>query len=192
MKLIVGLGNPGKTYHDTRHNVGFAAIDTLAEKLDISVTKARFQGLFGQGRYAGEAVILLKPVTYMNLSGQSVAELMKFYKIEPTDVLVLHDDVDIPAGTIRLRAKGGPGTHNGMKSVVKSLGIEAFHRIKIGVGQAPPQWDLADFVLSKLTEDDRKDVDDAVKQAVDASLCWLKDGIDVAMNRYNVRTQKER
>ena len=188
MLAIVGLGNPGEKYEHTRHNVGYDVISIIAAKLDTPIKKLKFQGTIGETIYKGEKLVLIKPQTYMNLSGLTVQEAMSWYKLEPKDVLILVDDIDLPFGQVRLRAKGGPGTHNGLRHIVQCTGSGDFPRVRVGMGAPPPAWDLADWVLSKFqTEEERKIAYDAYLTAADAALCWAEHGIDVAMNRFNKR-----
>ena len=188
MLAIVGLGNPGEKYEHTRHNVGYDVISIIAAKLDTPIKKLKFQGTIGETIYKGEKLVLIKPQTYMNLSGLTVQEAMSWYKLEPKDVLILVDDIDLPFGQVRLRAKGGPGTHNGLRHIVQCTGSGDFPRVRVGMGAPPPAWDLADWVLSKSqTEEERKIAYDAYLTAADAALCWAENGIDVAMNRFNKR-----
>ena len=188
MLAIVGLGNPGEKYEHTRHNVGYDVISIIAAKLDTPIKKLKFQGTIGETIYKGEKLVLIKPQTYMNLSGLTVQEAMSWYKLEPKDVLILVDDIDLPFGQVRVRAKGGPGTHNGLRHIVQCTGSGDFPRVRVGMGAPPPEWDLADWVLSKFqTEEERKIAYDAYLTAADAALCWAEHGIDVAMNRFNIR-----
>ena len=188
MLAIVGLGNPGEKYEHTRHNVGYDVISIIAAKLDTPIKKLKFQGTIGETIYKGQKLVLIKPQTYMNLSGLTVQEAMSWYKLEPEDVLILVDDIDLPFGQVRVRAKGGPGTHNGLRHIVQCTGSGNFPRVRVGMGAPPPEWDLADWVLSKFqTEEERKIAYDAYLTAADAALCWAENGIDVAMNRFNKR-----
>ena len=188
MLAIVGLGNPGEKYEHTRHNVGYDVISIIAAKLDTPIKKLKFQGTIGETIYKGEKLVLIKPQTYMNLSGLTVQEAMSWYKLEPKDVLILVDDIDLPFGQVRVRAKGGPGTHNGLRHIVQCTGSGDFPRVRVGMGAPPPEWDLADWVLSKFqTEEERKIAFDAYMTAADAALCWAEHGIDAAMNRFNKR-----
>lgn len=188
MLAIVGLGNPGEKYEHTRHNVGYDVISIIAAKLDTPIKKLKFQGTIGETIYKGQKLVLIKPQTYMNLSGLTVQEAMSWYKLEPKDVLILVDDIDLPFGQVRVRAKGGPGTHNGLRHIVQCTGSGDFPRVRVGMGAPPPEWDLADWVLSKFqTEEERKIAYDAYLTAADAALCWAEHGIDVAMNRFNKR-----
>ena len=186
MYIIAGLGNPGLRYANTRHNVGFMTIDALAEKWSVPVDRSEHQGLTGTARRGSEKVMLVKPQTYMNESGRCVGELVRFYKIDLDHLIVVYDDIDLDPGHLRIRKKGGAGTHNGMKSVVASLGGGDFPRIRIGVGAQPPQWDLADYVLENLSGDAEKTIKAAVEQAAKAAEMIVKDGVDLTMNRMNV------
>lgn len=185
MYLIVGLGNPGKRYEKTRHNVGFSAIDKIAERLDIDVSKLKFKGQFGQGTYKGEKVILLKPQTYMNNSGESVQAFYKYYNIENDRLIVLVDDIDIDFGTVRIKKKGSAGTHNGMKSIIQMLGHGDFSRIKIAVGKKPSYMDLANFVLGRFTSDETEIIEKEIDLAADSVLDIIEAGLDYAMNHTN-------
>lgn len=186
MHIIIGLGNPGKEYHRTRHNVGFDVIDVLSEKLGIALTKIAMHGLIGEGFVGGEKVILVKPQTYMNLSGQCVTELINWYKAPMENVMVIYDDIDLPLGKLRLRASGSAGTHNGMRSVIGLLGRQDFPRLRVGVGKKPEGWELADWVLSHYqTEEDRKTQFDAFLLAADTVIDWVKNGWDSAMRTAN-------
>lgn len=188
MLAIVGLGNPGEKYEHTRHNVGYDVISIIAAKLDTPIKKLKFQGTVGETVYKGEKLVLIKPQTYMNLSGLTVQEALNWYKMEPKDMLLLVDDIDLPFGQVRVRAKGGPGTHNGLRHIVQCTGSGDFPRVRVGMGAPPPAWDLADWVLSKFqTEEERKIAFDAYMTAADAALCWAEYGIDAAMNRFNKR-----
>lgn len=185
MYIIVGLGNPGKRYEDTRHNIGFKTIDALADKLNIKVNKIKFKGLVGEGRIAGEKVILLKPHTFMNNSGESVVEILNFYKLKPENLLVVVDDIDIEFAQLKIKKNGSAGTHNGLKSIVNLIGSKNFARFKIGVGKKHPNEDLASFVLSNFPSRDKKHIEDAVDACSESIIKTVTDGIDVAMNSYN-------
>lgn len=186
MFLIVGLGNPGREYHRTRHNVGFDVIDVLSEKLGIALTKSAMHGLIGEGFVGGEKVVLVKPQTYMNLSGQCVTELVSWYKIDMDRLLIVYDDIDLPLGKLRLRKSGSAGTHNGMRSIIGLLGRDDFPRLRVGVGKKPEGWDLADWVLSHYqTEEDRKTQFDAFLRAADTVEDLIKNGMDSAMRTAN-------
>ena len=186
MYLIVGLGNPTKEYEKTRHNMGFDCIDLLADKLGIKVNKSRFSALVGTGSVNGEKVMLAKPQTFMNLSGNAVRPLARFYRIDPKDkLIVIYDDSDLDVGRIRIRKQGSPGSHNGMKHITSALGTGDFCRVRIGIGKRPEYMDMADFVLSRFNKEDREKVEEAQKEACEAVIDIIKDGVDRAMNRYN-------
>lgn len=188
MRLIVGLGNPGEKYSHTRHNVGFDVIDILSQKLDIPVKKLKCRATIGEGMLGDEKIVLIKPQTFMNLSGLTVSDALSWYKAEPKDMLLIVDDIDLPLGQVRIRAKGGPGTHNGLRHIVQCTGTGDFPRVRVGVGAPPPEWDLADWVLSKYADEaSRKTAFDAYMLAAEAALCWAEHGIDLAMNRHNKR-----
>ena len=184
--LIVGLGNPGEKYERTRHNVGFLVVDTLAEELDIPVQKLKHRALTNTARVGGRKALLMKPVTFMNLSGEAVRPAADFYHVPPERVLVISDDTALPLGKLRLRKGGSAGGHNGLKSIIQHLGTDQFPRIRLGVGEKPhPDYDMADWVLGKFQGEDQKIMDEAVKRAADAVECLLKEGTDRAMNRFN-------
>jgi len=185
MYLIAGLGNPGKEYEKTRHNAGFGAIDALAEKLGISVEEKKYKGLFGKGRIGAEPVILLKPQTYMNLSGESVREAADFYKIDPEHMIVIYDDIDLEVGRLRLRAKGSAGGHNGIKNIIAHMGTQEFPRVRIGVGAKPDRMDLADYVLGRFSQVEQSQMEDGYKEAAEAAAAIVEEGIEAAMNRFN-------
>lgn len=183
--LIVGLGNPGREYEKTRHNTGFRALDILADKLRCKVDKGKFQGLYGTCEYAGKRLILLKPQTFMNLSGRSVLQLSAFYRIPPQRIIVLFDDISLVPGNLRIRAEGSAGGHNGIKSVIAELGSQDFPRVKIGVGAKPhPEYDLADWVLSSFSAQEEKLLAPALERAADAALAIVEYGVSEASNRY--------
>ena len=187
--LIVGLGNPGKDYAHTRHNVGFRALDILADKLSCKVDKGKFQGLYGQATYGGRKLFLLKPQTYMNLSGRSVLQLSAYFNIPPQRIIVLFDDISLEPGRLRVRADGSAGGHNGIKSIIAELGSQDFPRVKIGVGgKAHPDQDLADHVLSGFTALEEKTLVSALDRAAEAALCVIDKGVPEAANRYNGST----
>lgn len=183
MYLIVGLGNPGKQYEGTRHNVGFDAIDYLADKYNIDINRVKFKGICGEGIINGNKVILLKPTTYMNLSGESIREFINFYKLDNEKIVVLYDDISMPVGKIRIRPKGSAGGHNGVKSIIQNLGSEIFPRIKIGVGQ--PEYDLVSHVLGKFEASDREILSKVLPVVAEAVDCIIKDDIKEAMNKFN-------
>lgn len=184
--LIVGLGNPGKEYAHTRHNCGFRAVDLIAEKLGCKIDKGKFQGLYGQAMIDGKKLFLLKPQTYMNLSGRSVLQLSAYYSIPPQRIIVLFDDISLEPGRIRIRAEGSAGGHNGIKSIINELGSQEFPRVKIGVGAKPhPEADLADWVLSGFSAAEEKDLLCALDNACNAALCIMQKSVPEAANRYN-------
>lgn len=188
MRAIVGLGNPGEKYDHTRHNAGFDVLSILAAKLNTPIKKLKFQGVIGETLLGGEKLVLIKPQTFMNLSGYTVSDALNWYKMKPEDMLLIVDDIDLPFGQVRIRPKGGPGTHNGLRHIVQCTATEDFPRVRVGMGSPPPQWNLADWVLAKFqTEEERKIAFDAYMLAADAALCWAEHGIDTAMNRYNKR-----
>ncbi len=190
MKLMVGLGNPGKEYAGTRHNVGFEAVTLLAERHRITVSKRNFSSVYGEGVIEGERVLLARPMTFMNLSGEAVSALMRFYKIELPELIVIVDDVALPVGQIRLRLKGSSGGQNGLKSIIQHLKTEEFARIRIGVGAARPGG-LVNHVLSKFSKDDAPLVQEALERTGDAVETALKSGFEMAMNRFNVKTEEK-
>ena len=186
MFLIVGLGNPEKKYDKTRHNIGFDTIDALADKYNISMNEKKHKALCGTGVIDGVKVLLAKPQTYMNLSGDSVAEIVNFYKIDPEEeMIVIFDDISLAPGNIRVRKKGSAGGHNGIKSIIARTGTQNFMRIKVGVGEKPAGWDLADHVLGRFSTEDRKLVDEAIAKAAKAVDIIISQGTDAAMNEYN-------
>ena len=184
--LIVGLGNPGREYERTRHNCGFRCLDILADSLGCKVDKLKFQGLYGQANYGGRKVFLLKPQTYMNLSGRSVLQLSAYFNIPPQRIIVLFDDISLEPGRLRIRADGSAGGHNGIKSIIAELGSQAFPRVKIGVGPKPnPNYDLADWVLSTFSAGEEKAMAVSLKNAADAALAVIDYGVPEAANRFN-------
>lgn len=187
MILIAGLGNPGKEYALTRHNVGYDVVDRLSEKHRIRVDRIKFRSMTGEGIISGEKVILIKPLTYMNNSGLAISEALRFYKLTVDDLIVLVDDIDIEFGSVRIRKKGSAGSHNGMKSIISHIQNDGFTRIKLGIGSKPPDFDLADFVLSRFSKDERAEVECMVKKAADAVETILSEGIDSAMNSFNIK-----
>jgi len=184
IKIIVGLGNPGNKYDQTRHNIGFNVINVLADSLKIKVKKKKFGALFGQENLSDKNLILLKPQSYMNLSGQTVATAVGFYKIPLKNLLVILDDMALDVGTIRIRAKGSAGGHNGLADVIEKLGSKQFCRLRIGIGQSSNE-NAIDFVLDKPTKEQKQLLDKAINLACQAVTCWLQQGIDEAMNRFN-------
>lgn len=185
MKLVVGLGNPTIKYDKTRHNVGFEVIDELADKYNIALDTMKHKGMYGKGKIEGQSVILLKPMTFMNLSGESVALVSKYYKVAPEDIIVIYDDINLDVGRLRIREKGSAGGHNGMKNIIAHLGTEEFPRIRIGVGMKPPRMDLADYVLSHFSEDEQALMNQGYDKACEALKLLLLDEIPQAMNQYN-------
>ncbi|HJA62716.1 MAG TPA: aminoacyl-tRNA hydrolase [Candidatus Intestinimonas stercoravium] len=184
--LVVGLGNPGDKYEGTRHNAGFMVIDQLAEGLKIPVQRLKFKALTNTAEIAGHKVLLMKPVTYMNLSGEAVGEAAAFYKVPPERILVLSDEVSLAPGKIRVRRSGSAGGHNGLKDIIAHLGTDQFPRIRVGVGQKPhPDYDMADWVLGRFQGEDKKAVEAAVERAAGAVACLIEKGVDQAMSRYN-------
>lgn len=184
--LIVGLGNPGIEYELSRHNCGFRAIDLLAQKLCCKIDKSKFQGLYGQTVYQGKKLYLLKPMTYMNLSGRSVLQLSAFFRIPPQRIIVMFDDISLEPGRLRIRKDGSAGGHNGIKSIISELGSQDFPRVKIGVGAKPaPEYDLASWVLSGFTAKEEKALTFALENAGDAALTIIEHGVPEAANRYN-------
>ncbi|MDK7443660.1 aminoacyl-tRNA hydrolase [Bacillus paranthracis] len=185
MKLIVGLGNPGREYELTRHNIGFMAIDELAKRWNISLNEQKFKGVFGAGFVNGEKVILLKPLTYMNLSGESIRPLMDYYKIDVEDFVVLYDDLDIPVGKLRLRMKGSAGGHNGVKSTISHLGTQEFQRIRMGIDRPKNGMKVVDYVLGRFTSEEIPDVNHSIEKAADACEEWLNKPFLQIMNTFN-------
>ncbi len=186
MYLIVGLGNPGKQYEHTRHNVGFMVLDEIAYKLCTKLDKIKFKGVLGEGRCNGKKVLLLKPHTYMNLSGQSVKDAVSFFKIDIDKIIVIYDDIDLNLGKIRIRKFGSSGGHKGMDSIIYNLETDRFCRIRIGIGTPDGNAEVIDYVLGKFHQKDAlKKIQNAIKTAADAALTIVEDGIDTAMNRYN-------
>ena len=185
MYIIVGLGNPEEEYSKTRHNMGFNTINKIAKKYNIEVNKTKYQGLYESGIIEGQKVILVKPQTYMNLSGNCIQEFIKFYKIEKENVIVIYDDMDIEPGLIKIRKQGGAGGHNGMKSIIQMLGTEEFPRIRIGIGRPKHNGDEINYVIGSIPEDEIPELEKGTEKAKDAILEILKNGIDSAMNKFN-------
>ena len=185
MYLIVGLGNPESDYAKTRHNMGFNVINKLSEKYDIKVNKSKFKALYGTGTIEEEKVILVKPQTYMNLSGEAVQEFVNFYKVENKDLIVIYDDIDTVPGKIRIRKSGGPGTHNGMKSVVNCLGTGDFTRVRVGIGCPEFKGDLINYVIGHIPEEEYEVLQEGVNLAEQAVEEIIKNGVDIAMNKFN-------
>ena len=185
MYLIVGLGNPEPEYSKTRHNMGFDVINKLSEKYNIDIKKEKFDGIYGNGTIENQKVILLKPQTYMNLSGESIIQYANFYKVDPEEILIIYDDIDIETGAIKIRKKGGAGTHNGMKAVVNELNTVDFPRIRVGTGSKEKVNNLIDYVISKVSEEEYERLEEGIEKAVEAVIEILKIGIDNAMNKLN-------
>lgn len=190
MYIIIGLGNPGKKYENTRHNLGFIAVDRLAEKHNIQVDKIKFKALVGDGRIAGQKVLLVKPQTFMNLSGESVREVVNYYKVAPENVIVIYDDFDIPLGSIRIRKSGSAGTHNGMKSVVYQLKTDKFPRVRLGIGSSKNN-DVIDFVIGGFSKEEVPILRETIDNTTLALECILSDNLDIAMNRYNTKKKNK-
>ena len=188
MFVIVGLGNPGKKYENTRHNAGFIAIDALAAKYGINITEKKHKALCGTGVIEGNKVLLVKPQTFMNLSGESVRSVMDFYKIDPEEeMLVIYDDISLAPGNIRIRKKGSAGGHNGIKSIIAHAGTQNFMRIKVGVGEKPSGWDLADYVLGHFSEEDVSKIKTIIPDVLQAAVLMMQGDVDKAMNDYNAK-----
>lgn len=188
MRIIIGLGNPGDKYSHTRHNAGFDVVEILSQKLGSPLKKLKCHAVLTEIPVNNEKIVLIKPQTFMNASGLTVSEALSWFKVSPEEVLIIHDDIDLPFGQVRVRAKGGAGTHNGMRDILRLTGSEDFPRIRVGMGTPPPEWDLADYVLGSFnTPEERKIAFDAYMYAADAALCWAEHGIDICMNRYNKR-----
>lgn len=186
MYIIVGLGNPGKEYENTRHNAGFRVIEKLAAKENISILEKRHKAIIGKGIISGQKCILAKPQTYMNLSGESVRELVNFYKAdESSELIVISDDISLDVGQLRIRKKGSAGGHNGLKNIIANLGHDTFIRVKMGVGEKPSGWDLVDYVLGRFSSKDRETMEEAAEKAADAICMIIGDGAEAAMNRFN-------
>ncbi len=186
MFIIVGLGNPGKDYENTRHNVGFDAVDELVDKYNVPESGVQSKAKVGKGVMDGQKVLLAKPLTFMNLSGEAVRGLVDYYKVDPeSELLIIYDDISLEPGNIRIRKKGSAGGHNGIKSIISHLGTQNFQRIKIGVGEKPKNWDLADYVLSRFSKEERAIVDESLKNVTHATSLIVQGEIDEAMNLYN-------
>ena len=190
MYIIVGLGNPGPKYANTRHNAGFESIDRLAGRYGIRIETEKFRALTGTGVIEGQKVLLLKPLTFMNLSGESVRAVCDFYKIDPKEALiVLYDDISLAPGQLRIRAKGSAGGHNGIKNIISQLGTQEFLRVKIGVGEKPAEWDLVDYVLSRFSKEEQAEMDEAFDRAAQAAAKLLSEDVDRVMNEFNTRRE---
>jgi len=192
MYIIVGLGNPSKEYENTRHNIGFDVIDYIIDKYDIAYSGAKHKAMYGSGMIDGVKVVVAKPLTYMNLSGEAVRSLVDFYKIEPeSELIIVYDDISLSPGKIRIRKKGTAGGHNGIKSIIQHLDTTNFMRIRVGVGEKPKGWNLADYVLGRFSKDERKLVDEAVCNTTKAVRMILNNNIDAAMNEFNEKQSKQ-
>lgn len=192
MYVIVGLGNPGREYNDTKHNVGFRVIDKLADKYNISVEKIKHKALIGDGVIAGKKVMLVKPQTYMNLSGESVKEIMSFYKVPLENLIVIYDDTSLELSMIRLREKGSAGGHNGIKSIINHMGGDTFNRVKVGIGAKPNGWDLADYVLAKFGKDDEPLILSGIDKAAESVGIFVGRGMKDAMNKFNAKQKPQK
>lgn len=185
MKVLVGLGNPGRQYEETRHNIGFMVIDELADRWNIPLSQSKFKGIFGQGVVNGEKVLLVKPLTYMNLSGETVRPLLDFYKLDIEDLVVIYDDLDLPVGKLRLRQKGSAGGHNGIKSLIQHLQTQNFNRIRMGIDRPTNGQSISDYVLGRFSEEERPDIDSTVKKAAEACEEALSKDFLQVMNTFN-------
>ena len=185
MYVIVGLGNPGARYAETKHNIGFITVDYLAEKLGIKINKIKHKAIIGEGSIGGEKVLLVKPQTFMNLSGQSVMDIVNFYKVAASNLIVIYDDIDLPVGKVRIRPNGSSGTHNGMRNIIYLVNNQEFPRVRIGVGKQPDYMDLADYVLTRFNNEERPLIEEAIKRSAAAVEEIVKSGINIAMNQYN-------
>jgi PTH1 family peptidyl-tRNA hydrolase len=192
MKLVVGLGNPGPKYDGTRHNIGYTVVDYLAAAPGVGKWRSRFQSSVAEAVEGSEPVLLMKPETFMNLSGRAVREAVDFYKLGPADLLVVCDDIALPLGKLRARARGSHGGQKGLLSVQELIGTQEYSRLRIGVGSPGEHWDAADYVLSRFKSAERKVVEDAIAQAAQAVLVWVREGVDACMNRFNADPQPEK
>ena len=193
MKLIVGLGNPGKEYEKTRHNSGFMAIERLADKLGVSITTSKWNALIANTNIAGQGVVLMKPLTYMNESGNAVIQAVHFYKLDPSDILIIHDDMDLPTGSLRIRKKGSSGGQKGMKSIIAHVGTDDISRIRIGVGHSRrgSHDEVPDWVLSPVPKSEQEVFQTAVAAAAEAAYAWVSEPIDQVMSKYNIKIKEE-
>ena len=191
MKIIAGLGNPGSEYAKTKHNVGWMLADAIADRIGASSWKEQEKGMVAQGFIGGEKVLIVKPMTYMNNSGECIGALMRWFKLEPENIIVCHDDMDIPAGTIRIRKKGSAGGHNGIKSIIQHLGTELFPRVRIGIGRPLPKWTVVDHVLSDFSQEDVPKIKEAIEYLLPAVECMVTEDTDMAMNRFNPKKEKK-
>lgn len=190
MYIIAGLGNPTKEYDKTRHNVGFLAIDALADQYHIDVSEKKHKALCGRGAIEGQKVVLMKPQTFMNLSGESIRAAVDFYKVDPEDIIIIYDDISLEPGQLRIRLKGSAGGHNGIKNIIAHLGTQEFPRIKVGIGAKPPRMDLADYVLSRFSRGEQKLMEDAFQEAAEAAVMMMTDGAERAMNHFNTKKKE--
>lgn len=190
MYVVVGLGNPGKDYTNTRHNIGFNVVDLIGKRNNISLNKIKFNSIYGEGNIRGEKILLVKPQTYMNNSGTSVRDISQYYKIPIENIIVVVDDIDIEFSSVKLRAKGSAGSHNGLKSIINHIQRDDFPRVKVGIGKKYEKQDLADFVLSRFSKDEQIDIDMSIITAAEAVESIIIDGMEVAMNKYNIKTNK--
>jgi len=191
MYLIVGLGNPESEYAKTRHNMGFCVINKLANQFQIDMTKTKFNSLYGTGIINGEKVVLLKPQTYMNLSGEAVKAFWDYYKLNLEDLVVIYDDIEIEKGIIRIRKKGSSGNHNGMKSIISNLQSEEFTRIRVGIGKPEHSNDIINYVIGKISDEEQERLEPGIEMAKEATIELIKSGVDIAMNKFNTKTKKE-
>ncbi len=191
MYIIAGLGNPTKEYDKTRHNVGFGVIDALADQYGIDVSERKHKALCGKGVIEGQRVLLIKPQTFMNLSGESLRAAMDYYKVTPQEMIVVYDDISLDPGQLRIRLKGSAGGHNGIKNIIAHLGTQEFPRVKVGVGAKPPRMDLKDYVLSRFSQGERELMDQAFREAADAVVMMMTEGADRAMNHFNTKKKAE-
>lgn len=190
MYIIAGLGNPSKEYDKTRHNAGFSSIDVLADRYHIDISEKKHRALCGKGVIEGNKVLLVKPQTFMNLSGESLRAVVDYYKAAPTDLIVIYDDISLDPGQLRIRLKGSAGGHNGIKNIIAQLGTQEFPRVKVGVGAKPPRMDLADYVLSRFSKEEQAVMDDAFQEAAEAVVMMMTDGAERAMNHFNTKKNK--
>lgn len=191
MQIIIGLGNPSGKYSGTRHNTGFEVIDCLAKDSGIEINRVKHRAHIGEGFIAGNKVLLLKPQTYMNLSGESVCDVLRFYKLTPEDIIVIYDDASLDAGQIRIRKSGSAGGHNGIKNIIERLDTDVFLRVKVGIGEKPDGWDLSDYVLSKFKKDEEEAISDSIQRAAAAVELIISQDVTAAMNKYNPRERKK-
>lgn len=191
MYIIAGLGNPTKEYDKTRHNAGFGVVDELAERYNIDIGERKHRALCGKGVIEGHKVLLVKPQTFMNLSGESVRAVVDYYKIRPEELIVIYDDISLAPGQLRIRRKGSAGGHNGIKNIIAHLGTQEFSRIKVGVGEKPPRMDLKDYVLSRFPKGEQEQMDQAFKEAAQAAVMMMTEGVDKAMNHFNMKKKVE-